>query len=290
MVSTSIQALPRGSTCSLGFQKIRDYNLHFRYIDIQIKKSLRFLFPRTGYLYLYLFTGDDIKFSFLNYNKSVSIPNHTYISGLYSKGSLKTRLEGNGGGFAIKIHPVIGYYLLKVPLCYITDKQILVSDVLTKKGKYLRKMESVERICTLNNFHLQKIFLDIFPFKTELLNDVIFHAVNKIISSNGIIRIDELAKEFFMTERTLCRQFKLKVGLCPQAYAKIIQISNAIKRLTLRPEASLNDVAFDAGYYDVAHLSRDFRQHVFLKPSQFQHDLHPVVDSYLNFPNAFQNV
>lgn len=290
MPGTTTQQLACEFSSSQGSQKLRDYDVRFTYIDLQIQQSVQFIFPRIGYLVFNLITGDDFSIRHLNYNKSVSTPNHTYISGLFSGSSLSTRQEGNGGGFAIKIHPVIGYYLLNIPLYPITDRQVLLSDVLKKHGKYLRKMESVEMICTLDNFYLKEMFLDIFPLKRVFLTDPIFHAVNKIISRKGIIRVDELAKEFFMTERTLSRQFKIKVGLSPQAYAKIIRISNAMDLLILHPETSLDQTAFDTGYYDVAHLSRDFREHVSLKPSELHDDLHPMMASYLNFPDSFQNV
>jgi transcriptional regulator GlxA family with amidase domain len=82
-----------------------------------------------------------------------------------------------------------------------------------------------------------------------------------------LISVKILAEQYFMSRRTLNRQFRLKVGVSPKAYAKIWQIEYAMELFQMNPKVSLAEIAFKAMYHDMAHLARDFRAKVALPPS-----------------------
>jgi hypothetical protein len=54
-----------------------------------------------------------------DYGRSVSIPNRMYLTGLFSKISLLVSQIGQGGGFAMKVHPAIGYHFLIMPIGFV---------------------------------------------------------------------------------------------------------------------------------------------------------------------------
>ena len=266
---------------SAGSKPIRDYSLSYIYIGMSISKPLTALFPRIGYLVFNLFAGKDCETRFLNYSDSVTRPNHLYISGLFSESSLQVQLSGNGFGYAIKVHPVIGFYFLKTPMCEITDRQVRISNIIDKHGQQLEKLERDYNLYSFDQPHLMQFMRDVLPDKLEYQKDPIYHAVNTIIETRGRIRIPELSRQYCMSKRTLHRQFLTKVGISPKAYSNIWKVHHAMELIQLNPEATLPEIAFQAGYYDESHLANDFKNRVSLSPTKFDQEMTPLVQQYI---------
>lgn len=268
-------------------KQIRDYTFTYSELDVSVPGTLETTFPRIGYLALYFLSGYDFDMRFLNYHYSPCLLYRFYITGLFSEGSLAIRQSGMGGGYAMKIHPVIGYYLLKFPLSELTNRQMLLSEALGKDGWLLREREADLLLRPFGNAYLQQLFEKILPKKSSYQHDPIYHAVNTIVMRKGQVGIKALAAQYHMGERTLHRQFLLKVGLSPQAYAKIWQLQHVMELLLGNPTASLDNIAFEAGYYDVAHLARDFRNKVSFTPSELNQRRNGLNENYLKFPSSF---
>lgn len=170
----------------------------------------------------------------------------------------------------------------------LTDRMVQLSHFFDKKGIPLRQLELNTPLNNLDHPGLKKFFRKYLPDKSVYLLDPVYHAVNKIIKRKGIIHVKDLANEFCMSERTLHRQFMQKVGLSAQAYAKIWQLLFAMELLRNNSGAKLPEIAFEAGYYDGAHLARDFRNKLFVPPSKFYRDINPMVQSYLDFSDSLK--
>ncbi|REL33436.1 AraC family transcriptional regulator [Rhodohalobacter sp. SW132] len=269
-----------------GEKAICDYRLSFSYVAFSIPEQFITVFPRIGFLTFTMVTGNDIETRFLNYEGSVTRPNHLYISGLFTDSSLKIKQTGTGGGYAMKVHPVVGYHFLKIPMYELLNRQVRICRIIDSNGQLLEKVESDYKITSFDDPYIHQFFEEALPPKTIFLNDPIYHTVNSIIKKRGIISVKKLAKQCFMSRRTLNRQFQLKVGLSPQAYAKIWQVHYAMELIQQNPNASLAEIAFKAGYYDVAHLARDFRNKVALPPSELHQVINPLSQDYLDAPGV----
>ena len=265
----------------LGLFKVKDYQIPYGLGQMEINGCHRTIFPRSGDLILNLYVGDSFMNRITNYGTPWASVNKLYVSGLFSKGSLELEQKGNGSAFAIKVHPVIGYYLLKIPMYELVDKQVQVSHMLESEGLFLRKIETSEHITSLNDTYIRHFFNSVLPEKSLYDQDPIYHAVNFIKDRNGCVGIRELSSRFYMSERTLNRNFLLKVGLSAQAYAKIWQIEHAMCLIQRYPKSSLDEIAFKAGYYDTAHLARDFREKAHLPPSSFRKNTGLHTHNYL---------
>lgn len=265
-----------------GSALIRDYTFVYSVLEISVHRSFNTVFPRSGHLIFSFITGNDFESHFLNYDRSVTRPNHMYISGLFSKSSLLVQQFGTGGGYAMKVHPVIGYHFLKTPMHELTDRQIRLCHIVDKHGRTLENLEDDYKIDSFDHPRVKQFFIDALPPKEAYINDPIYHAVNLIADRRGQISVEKLAAQFHMSKRTLRRQFLLKVGLSPQAYAKIWQVQYAMELIMRNPKSSLPEIAFKAGYYDTAHLARDFRNRVSLSPSELHQDINPLSQDYFN--------
>jgi AraC family transcriptional regulator len=67
----------------------------------------------------------------------------------------------------------------------------------------------------------------------------------------------------------LARTFRAHLGISPGDYARKRRLERATD-LMLRPNASLTDVAHDAGYADQSHFTRDFVRAAGLTPAKFR--------------------
>ncbi|WP_194897141.1 helix-turn-helix domain-containing protein [Catenulispora pinisilvae] len=99
------------------------------------------------------------------------------------------------------------------------------------------------------------------------------HAWRLLLHSRGTLPIAELAEELGWSARRLSGRFSAEFGLTPKAAARVIRFDRARRRLADRarrgpvevwPDADrrrglgLAGLAVDAGYYDQAHLDREF--------------------------------
>ena len=83
------------------------------------------------------------------------------------------------------------------------------------------------------------------------------------------IKLAEAAESLMISERTLIRHFKKKIGITPHAYLQGIRIDFAKSMLR---ETNLRIVKFAerVGYSDVAFFQQVFRNHVGMSPTVFR--------------------
>jgi AraC-like DNA-binding protein len=93
-------------------------------------------------------------------------------------------------------------------------------------------------------------------------------AVVSILQSAGRASIDTLAASAELGIRQLERQFQEDVGLAPKTFSRIVRLQAALRRI--REGRPLSDVALACGYYDQAHMTRDFRQLAAMSPGAWQ--------------------
>ena len=89
-------------------------------------------------------------------------------------------------------------------------------------------------------------------------------ALRVLEARGGQVRVHELARSLGVGERTLHRQLGRVAGVSPKALARIYRFQNVAARL--EGGGDLTRLALDGGYYDQAHLTRDFRELAGLSP------------------------
>ena len=77
-----------------------------------------------------------------------------------------------------------------------------------------------------------------------------------------------LTAELGVSRQYLATRFRDEVGLPPKTVARIVGFQRAIGLLGA-DHAHLKRIAHDCGYYDQAHLNRDFRELAGSTPTEF---------------------
>ncbi len=111
-------------------------------------------------------------------------------------------------------------------------------------------------------------------------------AWRRLLRAGGAVRVSDLAAETGWSSRHLTGRFRTEIGLTPKAAARVIRFSRARHLLVRQATAAavaesesesesdgtgyrLADLAVACGYFDQAHLAREFRSLAGCPPSQW---------------------
>lgn len=158
------------------------------------------------------------------------------------------------------------------PLHELFETSISLDDLLPRyelvliEEQLAEARSHTERISIIERFLVSKVKLS----STDTLID---HAVRKIKSNNGIIRIQELLADLPTSRDPFEKKFRRIVGTSPKQFSALVRMRHVID--TYKSNHSLTDTAHTAGYFDQAHFIKDFKSftgetpHVFFKSSKF---------------------
>jgi AraC-like DNA-binding protein len=90
-----------------------------------------------------------------------------------------------------------------------------------------------------------------------------------LLRSGGRVPVAELADRTGWSTRHLANRFREEIGLTPKAAARVVRFDRARRRLAGAAPGSLADLAVACGYFDQAHLAREFRALAGCPPSQW---------------------
>lgn len=101
-------------------------------------------------------------------------------------------------------------------------------------------------------------------------------AAQTMLGQKGDIVIRALAQQLGVPERSLRRMFHTTMQTSPKAFARLVRFEYVRDRLWRTPDATLADIAFEAGYSDQAHMQREFRHFSQRTPRQFAAEMKHV--------------
>jgi AraC-like DNA-binding protein len=118
-----------------------------------------------------------------------------------------------------------------------------------------------------------------FPSRTgpmdtrDLIEPEVGWAWQLLLATRGAVPIGVLAEQTGWSSRHLDNRFRAEIGLTPKAAARVIRFDRARRMLMRRVGAGhppdLARLAAAGGYYDQAHLAREFRGLAGVPPSRW---------------------
>jgi AraC-like DNA-binding protein len=124
-----------------------------------------------------------------------------------------------------------------------------------------------EQIALLDSFFLRRLQLPSAYVMTLYLARTLATAVDDVQPSVAIIW--QLCREAGYSFRSVDRFFRQFFGISPKFYARIVRFQRALAILT-DARLGLADIAFTCGYYDQAHLTKEFQAFAAQTPSQYR--------------------
>jgi AraC-like DNA-binding protein len=200
--------------------------------------------------------------------RSVCHPNG-FVAGLTAS---PTHTEHNGlsRGIQVNFTPIGARLFFGVPMSELTDKTVALDDVLpaTDRQLSLQLQEAIDwdaRFELLDRFILARVN----KTSARLGSQRVAWAVAQIEHSGGLLEISGLAPELGISAKHLIHQFHDQVGMAPKMLARLVRFNRVMQHLKTSTPADLSwtQIALEFGYYDQAHLIREFNQFAGETPS-----------------------
>jgi AraC-like DNA-binding protein len=160
------------------------------------------------------------------------------------------------------------WQFLGVPMDSLTNRVVELEDILgTNARRLVAQMQDapdwMSRFDMLDTFILAR-FEHAAP-----ASPAVRWAWRKLNETGGLVSVGSLAKELGRSRKHLIAQFRREIGLPPKTLARIIRFGRVTKVLKRTDITSWVHVANQCGYYDQAHLIRDFREFAGTTPTEY---------------------
>ena len=120
--------------------------------------------------------------------------------------------------------------------------------------------------------------------RTPLDSDRRISAAVDLILADGQARPERIAGTVGMSRRQLGRLFQERIGIAPKSLGRLGRFQRALRALDGDPRRSLAAVATTAGYFDQAHMSRDFRLFAGTSPAGYRREQRELTRHFLDSP------
>lgn len=111
---------------------------------------------------------------------------------------------------------------------------------------------------------------------------IVAAASNLIVENMGMVPIERIADSIGVNCRRLERRFQQNLGLSPKRFSRIIRFQNFLGAVRDNPSNMILDTALSFGYYDQAHLIREFREFSGKTPLAFFENQHTLSEVFIN--------
>jgi AraC-like DNA-binding protein len=198
----------------------------------------------------------------------------TLLGGLHRTPALIAH-EGAQSGIQLALRPLGTRMLLGLPAGELADIDIPAETVLGGVGAELH-----DRVRRASGWRerfavLDEMLLGIMGRLVAAAPDVapeVGWAWHRLLRSAGLLRVSALAAETGWSSRHLTSRFRTEIGLTPKAAARVIRFTRTRQLLAAQAVAGqlrLAELAVTCGYFDQAHLAREFRALAGCPPSRW---------------------
>lgn len=190
-------------------------------------------------------------------------------------------LSGHINWIVVVLQPYGAYQLWGVPAMewyngFFPAEEILQESIQDLSHALLKTEQLGEQVGLLDNFLLRQIDRRLQP------DPLIVQAVQHIIQHEGMLPVESLLRILPMNERTLERKFKLHIGITPKRFSDIIRLNASAKRMQrMKVGAALTGIAYESGYFDQAHFTKEFKKYTGITPQQYHAQAHPLALNFL---------
>lgn len=127
-----------------------------------------------------------------------------------------------------------------------------------------------DRLATAKNNRQRIIGVEQFllsRLKSPSPDKPLVHAVQQIRRMNGQLNMKALANDVNMSQDAFEKRFRRKIGTSPKQFSSIVRLRHIITHYSA--DRSFTNMAYDAGYFDQSHFTKDFRSFTGRTPNEF---------------------
>jgi len=157
---------------------------------------------------------------------------------------------------------------LGIPLREFTDQVVELEGILGPEMRALRDRLG-EAVDDDGRFDLLESWLAQRARDRTQPTRAVSYALRAIQLGADAVRIGRMADEIGISHKHLLREFERCVGLTPKLLARLCSFQRVICSIGQKPAVDWSAIAVRCGYYDQAHLIREFRAFSGLTPMSY---------------------
>lgn len=166
----------------------------------------------------------------------------------------------------IQLHAEGAYQLLSAPAAELSNGTISLADALDAQREFLSDACYNARTVA-ERFGIICQWIEGRLRERPPAHAAISWTAAQLRESRGVASIAALQEQTSLTKSRFASLFREQLGVAPKHYGRILRFRNALAQL--QGARSLSDAALAAGYYDQAHMYRDFSEFAHMTPSDF---------------------
>ncbi len=183
-------------------------------------------------------------------------------------GRFSRLLEGKGIVFAIKFRPGAFYAFVKIPVSRFTNRTISFFEAFNVQSDELEDAllaqgDEGEMVVTAEQFLRKRL-----PGQDENIT-LVNQIIDTIVAQQTITKVDNLVEQLSINKRTLQRLFQQYVGVSPKWVIQRYRLHEVAEQLNSGAAIDWTELAVDLGYFDQAHLIKDFKMLVGKTPTEY---------------------
>lgn len=178
-------------------------------------------------------------------------------------GRSERELRGEGWSFGVMFHPAAGRAILGDGFDALSSGMAAVDPTLTSAVR-ATSGDDREMIVAFEAWFAQ---LAPEPTADALLATEIVRAVEH---DRDLVRVEQLAARFSLSERSLQRLCARYIGVSPKWIVQRFRLQEAAFELVAEPSLAIAELAARLGFADQAHFTRDFTTVVGMPPHAYR--------------------
>ncbi|MBN1340267.1 MAG: AraC family transcriptional regulator [Bacteroidales bacterium] len=176
--------------------------------------------------------------------------------------------------FGIRLKPFSLTKITAAPLYKFRDSMVKLENIFG----FIKKNE-VDVIINTKEYDQRieyaRAFIARIIEKNQNIDLTLRDQLNYLMDSYGSARISSLYSAFYTNKTSLRNHFLSRVGLSPKELARIWRMNYFLQLRLENSSENLTCTGLDAGYFDQAHLIKDFKTFFFTSPLQFMNCQEP---------------
>jgi AraC-like DNA-binding protein len=180
-----------------------------------------------------------------------------------------TEHDGALRGIEVNLSPLGAHMLFGVAMHELSSRLVLpLDDVLGAEARELTERLACAAGWTARFAILDRFILDRVQRARRPSPDVDW-AWRRLRATGGLLPVGELARELGCSRRHLIGRFREQIGPAPKTAARLVRFQRTVRLLERHERDRFAEIAQRCGYYDQAHMNREFRELAGTAPGEF---------------------
>jgi AraC-like DNA-binding protein len=190
----------------------------------------------------------------------------SFVAGLHAAPTLVRPTAPSWSCIELRLTPIAAHRILGLPMHELANRSVALADIAPEADELVGRLRDVswpERFDLVEEFLLRRLDAAREPTRE------VEWSWQQLSRTDGRAAIAEIASELGWSHRRLIARFREQIGLAPKAAGRVMRFDRAVHALK-SAAAGLSEVAYECGYYDQAHMNRDFRELGGTTPDSFR--------------------